>query len=70
MVAILAKLTEADFIARYQGTPIMRAKRRGLLRNVAVALGNWGSHEAIQALEQLARDPDELIRTHARWGLQ
>ncbi len=66
----LAKLTEADFIARYQGTPIRRAKRRGLLRNVAVALGNWRSREAIQALEQLAQDPDELIHTHARWGLQ
>jgi len=30
----------------FAGTPILRAKRRGLLRNVAVALGNWGSAEA------------------------
>jgi epoxyqueuosine reductase len=34
----------------FQGSPIKRAKRRGLLRNVAVALGNWGSPEAVSAL--------------------
>ncbi|EKD78250.1 MAG: hypothetical protein ACD_41C00384G0005 [uncultured bacterium] len=65
----LAKLTEADFRERYRGTPIVRAKRRGLLRNVAVSLGNWGSPDAVAALEQLARDPDELISAHALWGL-
>lgn len=66
----LAKLSEADFFARYQGTPIMRAKRRGLLRNVAVALGNWGSAEAVQALQVLAEDQDDLVKEHARWGLR
>jgi epoxyqueuosine reductase len=66
----LASLTEEGFLQRFQGTPIMRAKRVGLLRNVAVALGNWGSAEAVMALEQLAQDPSELIREHALWGLQ
>ncbi|MBI4407795.1 MAG: tRNA epoxyqueuosine(34) reductase QueG [Candidatus Kerfeldbacteria bacterium] len=66
----LAQLTEATFLERYQGTPIMRAKRSGLLRNVGVALGNWGSAEAGVALEQLAQDSNELIREHALWGLR
>jgi epoxyqueuosine reductase len=65
----LARLSEEEFKRRFAGTPILRAKRRGLLRNVAVALGNWGSAEARTALKLLARDPDPLIAEHARWGL-
>ncbi len=66
----LAQLTEEDFFERFKGTPIMRSKRRGLLRNVAVALGNWGSREAVPSLELLASDDDELIRDHAKWALR
>ncbi|HSD83700.1 MAG TPA: 4Fe-4S double cluster binding domain-containing protein, partial [Anaerolineae bacterium] len=65
----LAQLSEGDFKRRFAGTPILRAKRRGLLRNVAVALGNWGSAEAHEALAALARDPDPIIAEHAHWGL-
>ena len=65
----LAQLSEEDFKRRFAGTPISRTKRRGLLRNVAVALGNWGSNEAREALKILANDPDPLIAEHARWGL-
>jgi epoxyqueuosine reductase len=66
----LAQLSEADFKQRFAGTPIVRSRRRGLLRNVAVALGNWGSTEAREALEMLARDADPIIAEHARWGLR
>src|SRR5206468_8743512 len=38
----LLKLDEAGFKARFAGTPVLRASRRGLLRNVCVALGNVG----------------------------
>ena len=65
----LARLGEGDFKRRFAGTPILRARRRGLLRNVAVALGNWGSTEAHEALKVLARDPDPIIAEHAHWGL-
>jgi epoxyqueuosine reductase len=65
----LAQLSEEDFKQRFAGTPLLRSKRHGLLRNVAVALGNWGSAEAREALEMLARDPDPIIAEHARWGL-
>ena len=40
-------MTQEEFSARFKGSPIKRAKRCGLLRNVAVALGNWGSPEAV-----------------------
>jgi epoxyqueuosine reductase len=65
----LAQLTEEDFKQRFAGAPLLRSKRRGLLRNVAVALGNWGSAEAREALKLLARDPDPIISEHAQWGL-
>lgn len=65
----LAQLTDKMFLERFQGTPVMRVKRYGLLRNVAVALGNWGTPAAIPSLELLANDSHELVREHAQWGL-
>ncbi|MCS6770522.1 MAG: tRNA epoxyqueuosine(34) reductase QueG [Kiritimatiellae bacterium] len=60
---------EAEFRARYRGTPIPRAKRRGFVRNVCVALGNSGCRDAIPALERAASDPDPIIAEHAAWAL-
>lgn len=65
----LIGLDEDAFRARFKGTPLTRPKRRGLLRNVAVALGNWGSPEALPALERARRDPEPLIREHAEWAI-
>jgi len=65
----LAHLSEEAFKQKFAGTPILRSKRRGLLRNVAVALGNWGSVEAQAALRMLAADADPIIAEHAQWGL-
>ena len=65
----LAELDDDGFLARFAGTPIMRTKRRGLLRNVAVALGNSGRPEAEAPLERLADDAEPLVASHARWAL-
>jgi epoxyqueuosine reductase len=46
----LLSLTDAEFRQRFRDSPILRAKRRGFLRNVAVALGNLKSQEAVPAL--------------------
>jgi epoxyqueuosine reductase len=62
-------LDGAAFKARFAGTPLLRAKRRGLLRNVCVALGNAGDPRALPALHRAAADPDPLIAEHARWAL-
>lgn len=51
-------------------TPMLRTKRRGLLRNVCVALGNVAGGEALPALEKAASDPEPLIAEHARWAIQ
>lgn len=65
----LSELDEAGFRALGRRSAIARARRRGLLRNVAVALGNAGGAGARAALERLARDADPLVREHAEWAL-
>ena len=66
----LLSLTEEQFRRRFKGSPIRRTKRRGLLRNVAVALGNLKRAEAVPALTQsLLEEPESLVRVHVAWAL-
>jgi epoxyqueuosine reductase len=65
----LMALDDQGFQERSRGSPVKRAKRRGLLRNVAVALGNWGDPAALPALVGALDDPEPLIRGHAAWAL-
>jgi epoxyqueuosine reductase len=65
----LLGLSEEEFAERYTGTPIERPKRRGFLRNVAVALGNWGDRAAVPALVEALNDEDPLVRGHVAWAL-
>lgn len=65
----LIRLTPEQFKQRFNGTPLLRAKRRGLLRNVAVALGNWGDVAAVPALIDALDDAEPLVRGHAAWAL-
>jgi epoxyqueuosine reductase len=63
-------LTEEEFKQRYGSSPVSRAKRRGYLRNVCIALGNVGERSAIPALLRLVRDEAEpLIRGAAVWAV-
>jgi epoxyqueuosine reductase len=66
----LLSLDEAGFVRRFAGTPMLRAGRRGLLRNVCVALGNTGDETALAALAQAARDAEPLIAEHAEWAIK
>ena len=63
-------LDDAGFKKLFAGTPMLRAKRRGFLRNICVALGNVGGRESIPALERAASDPEPLIAEHARWAVE
>ena len=64
------QLNDETFHERFRHTPIIRAKRRGYLRNVAVALGNLAQPESIPALTaSLLHDPEPLIRAHVAWAL-
>jgi epoxyqueuosine reductase len=66
----LMALDDAGFRQRYGRSAIRRTKRRGLLRNAAIALGNSGNSAAIPILGRvLAREPEALVREHAAWAL-
>jgi epoxyqueuosine reductase len=65
----LIRLSDEEFRDRFRNSPIKRTKRRGLLRNVAVALGNWGDQQAMPALVNALEDHEPLIRGHAAWAL-
>ena len=65
----LLSLTEEQFHERFRLSPIRRTKRRGLLRNVCVALGNSGDHDAVPALIGALHDYEPLVRGHAAWAL-
>jgi epoxyqueuosine reductase len=68
LIELLA-LDDAGFKRKFAGTPILRTKRRGLLRNVCVALGNVGDANSLPALERAARDAEPLIAEHAQWAI-
>ncbi len=65
----LLSLTEEQFRERFRLSPIRRTKRRGLLRNVCVALGNSGDRQAIPALIGALHDDEPLVRGHAAWAI-
>jgi epoxyqueuosine reductase len=66
----LSRLSAEDFSQRYRKSPIKRAKWRGFMRNVAVAMGNSGNPEMIPDLEALQDSEDPMIRRHAEWALK
>jgi epoxyqueuosine reductase len=65
----LLGLSEEAFRHRFRGTTLMRAKRRGLLRNAALALGNIGDPAALPALRRALEDPEPLVREAAAWAI-
>ena len=68
LIAFLS-LSEAEFRQRFRASPILRAKRRGFLRNVAVALGNLKSLDAVPALIRSLDDEESVVRGHVAWAL-
>jgi len=66
----LLALSEEEFGLRFTVSAVKRAKRRGLLRNVAVALGNTGNPDAVAPLTRsIETESEPLIRSHAAWAL-
>lgn len=64
------RLSPQEFNRKFRGSPVLRARRRGYLRNVAVVLGNLGDPAAVPDLAQtLAEEPEPLVRSHAAWAL-
>jgi epoxyqueuosine reductase len=57
------------FRAHFKGSPMKRAKQRGLARNAAVVLGNVGDESDIALLDQARHKQDPLVREHAEWAM-
>lgn len=62
--------TQAEFLARTQGSAIRRTGYECWLRNIAVALGNAPtSIEVVQALQAKLGHSSALVREHVKWAL-
>jgi epoxyqueuosine reductase len=68
-LAKLFGLDDESFRARFRKTPLWRAKRRGVLRNAAIILGNRRPPGAAEALLQGLGDPEPLVRAACAWAL-
>jgi epoxyqueuosine reductase len=66
----MAALTAEQFREMFASTPISRARYRGFLRNVAVAMGNSGDLKFVPALDRLTNHEDANVSEHARWALE
>lgn len=66
----LLTMSEQDFRDTYRGTAVLRAKRAGLARNAAVAIGNIGTSQDLELLERVVTSHDvPLVRGHAAWAM-
>ncbi|HET9327833.1 MAG TPA: tRNA epoxyqueuosine(34) reductase QueG [Candidatus Eisenbacteria bacterium] len=66
----LLEIDEPGFTVLFAGSPIRRARREGLARNICVALGNRGRAESAPSLARAAAgDRDPVVRSHAVWAL-
>lgn len=59
-----------EFNQHFRRSPIKRAKRRGYLRNVAVALGNTGDMLALPVLQNALNHEEPMVREHAQWAIE
>lgn len=65
----LFELSDEEFRARFRHTPLWRAKRRGILRNAAIVLGNRPAPAAIGPLIRGLGDGEPLVRAACAWAL-
>jgi len=66
----LAEMSADEFREKFRESPIRRAKRTGLRRNAAIAMGNSGDRTFLPVLKKLATDEDTVVAESARWGLK
>jgi epoxyqueuosine reductase len=69
-LAELASLDDAQFRARYAGTPVKRTGRDRFVRNVVCAVGNSGDVALAPTAERLLADNSPLVRGMAVWALR
>jgi len=65
----LLQMTQEEFSGAFKGSPMKRAKLRGLRRNAAIVLGNIGAAEDVETLTRALDDEEPVVREHAAWAL-
>ncbi len=69
----LLEMDDAQYAETFRKSAIKRAKRRGLLRNAAVVLGNTASIEDVRVMDclraRLLAEDESLVRGHVAWAL-
>jgi epoxyqueuosine reductase len=65
----ILQMTPEEFSRAFKGSPMKRAKLRGLRRNASVVLGNVGSADDVPTLVAALSDDGPLVRSHAAWAL-
>ncbi len=65
----LFDLSDDDFRAQFRRTPLWRSRRRGLLRNAAIVLGNQRKPESVAALIKGLSDGEAIVRGASAWAL-
>jgi len=68
-LAGLFALDDEHFRRRFRHTPLWRPKRRGILRNAAIVLGNQRHPVALNALALGLTDDEPLVRAACAWAL-
>jgi epoxyqueuosine reductase len=68
-LARLLRLPREEYVERFRGSPMKRAKLEGLQRNAAVAMGNRRESRYVESLAEALRIGESLVRGHAAWAL-
>ena len=68
-LARLLRLSREEYVERFRGSPMKRAKLAGLQRNAAVAMGNRLESRYVGPLAEALREGEPLVRSHAAWAL-
>jgi epoxyqueuosine reductase len=66
----ILEMTQEEFSRAFKGSPMKRAKLRGLHRNAAVVLGNVGTADDLDVLTRALDDQEPFVREHAAWALE
>lgn len=69
LAEILSIQTEQEFLARFAGSPLMRAKLAGLQRNACVVAGNLKRKDLLPHLKKLTKSKNKIIAEHATWAI-
>jgi len=66
----LLAMSEETYRQTFKGSPMKRAKRRGLARNATVLLGNLGDDHDLPLLETVRASSEPMLSEHSDWAMR